>query len=91
MARRGSTGTEVPPQTTYCKGTIRDGRFAGRRCGNASPCMNHEIMPRAYSLQALGPDEYPLGFYIEMARQQLTAHKITPTPRKRYQRWSVLR
>jgi hypothetical protein len=84
---------EVPSQAqavTYCKGTVRSGRFAGFRCGNASPCMEHDIMPVAYNLQALGPDEYPLGFYVEMAKQKLTPRETT-TPRKTYKRWSVLR
>lgn len=74
MEERESTSrrAEVPAQAqvTYCKGTVREGRFAGRRCGNAVPCEEHDIRPLAYGLQALGPDEYPLGFYMAMARKR---------------------
>lgn len=93
MANRSTTGTEVPPQTTYCKGTLRAGRYAGRRCGNASPCMTHDIMPLAYGLQAIAPDEYPLDVYVEMARQRLKpGETITGRAKARTRnRWSVLR
>lgn len=87
MEERGSTpgpaevsaeAEIVVTRATYCKGTIRAGRFAGRRCGNAVPCVEHDIRPLALGMQAVGPDEYPLGFYMHMARERFVPKRPRP-------------
>lgn len=80
----------VVTRSTHCKGTIREGRYAGRRCGNASPCYEHDVRPLALNLQAQGPDEYPFGFYEVMARLRLSAERTMTGRRKPRNRLSVL-
>jgi hypothetical protein len=73
----------------FCMTKIRRGRFTGFTCCNASPCYEHAVRPLALNLQAQcsAPDEYPFGFYVEMARQRLTK---SPVKRKVARRASVL-
>jgi hypothetical protein len=52
--------------------------------------MEHDILPLAYGMQAQGPDEYPFGFYVEMARQRLNLSQTLTGRTKRIRPESVL-
>ena len=76
---RSLTGAEVSAEEArivltrgdYCKETITQGRFAGRKCGNVIPCEEPDVKPLADFYQSTGPDQYPRGFYEKAARDAI--------------------
>lgn len=77
----------VTTRATHCKEVVGSGRYKGRRCGNAVPCEEHDILPLARALELEGPDEYPSGYYEYLARERLATRPM----RVRIREDSVLR